>query len=138
MSAIHKCCALLAAPQSPPADEDCSSALLLDASRTYWGTLAAPFSEKRFDDDGGRPDLPPPRRVLDLGCGPKAPWCIGLSREVGFEDAEFVGLDVCPDEVTDVLREAKRLLFVKHDFLADKLPFEDNVSSTCRRPISCS
>ena len=36
-------------------------------------------------------DLAPPRRVLDLGCGMSAHWCLEMLRREGWEQTHFVG-----------------------------------------------
>lgn len=114
----------------------CRNAVTLATKQAYWGTHAPPFVSAPppalVSSWTSFRSLRPPARVLDVGCGPSASWCIGLAREKGFEKTEFVGLDVCPVEVgsgDDGLKEdlSDRLSFVRHNFLEGKLPFEDNV-----------
>ncbi|KAA1129366.1 hypothetical protein PGTUg99_030019 [Puccinia graminis f. sp. tritici] len=65
------------------------------------------------------------RRVLDVGCGPSATWCVGVLRETS--GVEVVGLDICPLLLNlDCLerRVSENLSFVKHDFSDCTLPFE--------------
>ncbi|KAI9607816.1 hypothetical protein H4Q26_005261 [Puccinia striiformis f. sp. tritici PST-130] len=57
------------------------------------------------------------RRVLDIGCGPAATWCVGVLRETCH--VEVVGLDICPLLLDIQSLEgpvAEKLSFVKHNF----------------------
>lgn len=84
-----------------------------------------------------------PRRVLDLGCGITAGWCLSMLREKGWEGTQFVGefcsssrrreltrragLDVAPVLVPMSMLpydQSSRLSFVQHNIL-QRLPFED-------------
>ncbi|CAH7676641.1 expressed protein [Phakopsora pachyrhizi] len=66
-------------------------------------------------------------KVLDVGCGPSATWCVGVLRSnVGIE---VIGLDICPvlldcSQLESVVSE--NLSFVQDDFLSGNLPFEDS------------
>ncbi|PLW07240.1 hypothetical protein PCASD_22651 [Puccinia coronata f. sp. avenae] len=64
------------------------------------------------------------RRVLDIGCGPSATWCVGVLRET--RGVEVTGLDVCPlllDLRSLESSVSENFTFVKYDFLNDALPF---------------
>lgn len=65
------------------------------------------------------------RRVLDIGCGPTATWCVGILREV--ENVEVVGLDICPlllDLGSLEASVSQKFRFLQRDFLSCNLPFE--------------
>ncbi|WAR62618.1 hypothetical protein PtB15_15B204 [Puccinia triticina] len=65
------------------------------------------------------------RRVLDIGCGPSATWCVGVLRQTS--GIEVVGLDICPLLLDLEWLErsvSENLSFVQHDFSDCTLPFE--------------
>lgn len=64
------------------------------------------------------------RRILDIGCGPSATWCVGVLRETS--GVEVTGLDICPlllDLRSLESSVSENFTFVKYDFLNDALPF---------------
>ncbi|GAA5875958.1 hypothetical protein JCM1840_006230 [Sporobolomyces johnsonii] len=92
---------------------------------SFRGTLAFPT----LTNAGGEPVAPaPPRRVLDIGCGPTPFWLLSLATQPGWDQTEFVGLDVAPTRLADNMLSsdiAGRLTYVQRDFLGG-LPFDDN------------
>lgn len=53
------------------------------------------YSPKRADISN-KPLPPPPKHVLDLGCGTYASWIVEMSQLAGWEQTRFVGLDIAP------------------------------------------
>ncbi|GAA5918990.1 hypothetical protein JCM1841_002676 [Sporobolomyces salmonicolor] len=92
----------------------------------FRGTLAAlPTLTK----PSGKPvALTPPRRVLDIGCGPTPFWILAMATQPGWEKTEFVGLDAAPTRLADNMLSSSivgRLSYVQRDFFGG-LPFDDN------------
>jgi SAM-dependent methyltransferase len=86
-----------------------------------------------FELDFSPSEIPSPtigiRRVLDIGCGTSATWCVGVLRETS--GVEVTGLDVCPlllDLRSLESSVSENFTFVKYDFLNDALPFASEVS----------
>ncbi|MBW0496474.1 hypothetical protein O181_036189 [Austropuccinia psidii MF-1] len=73
-----------------------------------------------------RPVQRPTQKILDVGCGPYATWCVGLLRSQ--TNVDVVGLDLCPLLIN--LNEMEQSFsnyfhFVQYDFLSGNLPFLD-------------
>ncbi|KNZ50121.1 hypothetical protein VP01_458g2 [Puccinia sorghi] len=65
------------------------------------------------------------RRVLDIGCGPSATWCVGVLRETS--GVQVTALDICPLQLDLGCLEksvSSNLSFVQHNFLTEPLPFD--------------
>ncbi|ORY55159.1 hypothetical protein BCR35DRAFT_335655 [Leucosporidium creatinivorum] len=78
--------------------------------------------------DGESPETSIPRRVLDLGCGVGAHWCCSMIQKPGWENTQFVGIDMAPIDVSiSVLpyEQSTRLSFLQHNML-EGLPFDDD------------
>ncbi|KAM0752685.1 hypothetical protein T439DRAFT_378485 [Meredithblackwellia eburnea MCA 4105] len=71
---------------------------------------------------------PAPRRVLDIGSGPSALWCLHMLREPGWEQTQFVALDVAPAVLSASmlsLEHSSRISFIESNYLKTGLPFDD-------------
>ncbi|GAA6027912.1 hypothetical protein JCM8097_001778 [Rhodosporidiobolus ruineniae] len=90
---------------------------------TLHGSTAYPVS---LNDDGTTtPLVPPPKRVLDIGCGTTPFWVLKMARS--WQETEFVALDAAPSSVSpNVISPdiASRVFTVQHDF-RQPLPFAD-------------
>jgi ubiquinone/menaquinone biosynthesis C-methylase UbiE len=67
-----------------------------------------------------------PKRILDLACGTGL-WsalCSDYLKELGFEDVEFVGMDIAPT-APNLSRQGVKWKFVQHDNRIRPYPFED-------------
>ncbi|SCV67607.1 BQ2448_5218 [Microbotryum intermedium] len=114
-----------------------------------WAHTPKPPDSSTLDT---RPALPPPKRALDLGCGPLSIWSVGTASRPGWEATHFVGqsdlhlipegqskedlmhpvymtagLDVAPSQLPlQYLPShiADRLSYVQHNYFTP-LPFDD-------------
>ncbi|KAM0752383.1 hypothetical protein T439DRAFT_206918 [Meredithblackwellia eburnea MCA 4105] len=80
------------------------------------------------DGTPGLPARPPARRVLDIGSGFSAMWCVEMALQPGWEETEFYPLDIGPSNILLELlppQVAARITYTRHNFLA-KLPFPND------------
>ncbi|SGY16399.1 BQ5605_C012g06866 [Microbotryum silenes-dioicae] len=103
------------------------NAILTSGQGSIEGTWAHTPKPPNSMTGATRPTLPPPKRALDLGCGPLSIWSVSTATIPGWEATEFVGLDIVPSQLplqylpSDI---ADRLTYVQHNYFTP-LPFED-------------
>lgn len=81
-----------------------------------------------------QPGATPPQRVLDIGSGAVGQWAITQAMMPGWEQTEFVLLDIAPSQVPFELLPtsvAERISYYQANFLVS-LPFDDDQFDYCR------